>query len=475
MHELVIAQVLLACHPSSPIAYPVIDGASMLILASDGSTHRAFALDAGTSPPLPEIAYRGHLELRALAFRCPLSVFDVDPGPVALLPRPADVPRLPPFAAAFSSTIDGGQEDWAPIAALEPAFDEILRSLDLPEDTLCDAYAPPYRVITASRRFEPFFRPTFAAGLGDGAALIGTEGGVFFRASLAEAGVEITPIPPTVLSTGSPSTAAFVRAGGEIWLYDNDGRLARGRLDGAFEILPVRTSTSTLLAAALAGSPGDPFELFILGGDGVLGRFDGSRYEELYRGNIPGRTCGTVSTGEILPRVAWLGPGEIVATGARSFDDSIVVRRNEAIEERELPTVGDDDWPTSVAHLDRFGTLVGTCSGGLFLDAGSGLELLPNPPTNGSIRSISTLGPSLIYSNGTARPNVARYHPVASFCGAETAPRVDHIASLSEDAVLLLHECATENDGACGSHEGPGYLEVTVLTLDPEDRSCLEE
>lgn len=285
----------------------------MLVVQTDEEVPRIWAIDVGPDAPTvtPTLSVIGTSRLVAVHFRCPLTALGLPPGEITLKPSPEPEIPLPAAIGLQSLVIDGGEAtEWTPILELPPNALTALRRLPS-EPRVWDCIGRTISIdIGSVSAPRPRGRATFALALKSDRILVGTDRALAFTIDTVGTFREVT------LAPGGPWLAAYQGPDERIWLLDEDGRLASGRLDGPWTIATSSVPVSrSVLSAALAGPRDDqtPFELYAAAEDRTLARFDGQTWTDLTanpRSEVPDSALALA-----LPDLHWLGPGRVLASG----------------------------------------------------------------------------------------------------------------------------------------------------------------
>jgi hypothetical protein len=427
MRRWLLLLLSIGCHSNVVIETSALEGRSALVwIYADGELHSLWGadLDGGRLvPPPPGIAYEEKIEMLAMTFACPLADTGLVLGAQELLEFPEyDAPRTPAPRKIAASKIEGDvQEEWRELSEPDPRMQESLLLLNLPEDNICSRYAIPYRRFAdATIQTDDRSQVVLAEAIDDHRILIGTEVGALYEISDDGSYRELEDIGLAESPEALEFRAAFRDPEGRMWLYAADGRVARGTIDGGFELME-ETSTATGAEAALAGSAeGAPFELFAVTSSRKLAHFDGTRWRTVYQGSrLP--ICDLGIIGEIVmpPTATWVAPGEAVVHGAGEAEGMVLrYRDGQAFEESFPPVAGS---PASVLQTD-LGTFAGTCEGDLVrrVEQTWAPAFPKRADTVFPIVSMVRSGAGFLYPGiDNAEAMLATYHPSIGYCIGE--------------------------------------------------------
>jgi hypothetical protein len=416
-----------SCHSNVTIDLAPLEGRSALLwIYVDGELVHLWGtnLEEGKlAPPPPGIAYEKEVELLAMTFACPLADTGLGSGAQKLLDFPEyDLPRTPPPRRLLATKIEAGeQNEWKELSEPDPRMADSLLLLDLPEDNVCSKYTVSYRRIAETRIPSlPESQVVFAQVIDERRILIGTGVGQLYEIDDRGNHREITSLGLAEEPIELEFRASFRDDDGLLWLYTADGRMARGTIDGGFEMVPA-ISTATGADVALAGSPqGAPFELFAVTSSRKLARFDGSAWSTVYEG-VEAPICRIGLTGRlVMPATAtWVAPGEALVHGAGEPTGTVLrYREGQAFEEPFPESTGS---PASVLQTD-LGSFAGTCEGDLVRrDEQSWVPAFSRrAATSLPIVTLVRSGGGFLYPGARSREGVlTSYHPSIGYCTVE--------------------------------------------------------
>ncbi|MCC7385717.1 MAG: hypothetical protein IT384_27960 [Deltaproteobacteria bacterium] len=240
------ALISAACHRVDSLSLPPLEsGGSIVLIATSGEAPVSlFAQDSGSELSLPVFSYTDDLELTALDYACPLESLGLAPGEQRRLPEPSDRTKLPPPRAAWTSRVESsGPSAWAPTIELDSVAAAAFQSIELPDDHLCGLYVSSVDVSGIRVPERSLLWTAFVLPLPEQRALIATQDGVFYLFDLTRREVTLPTIDVRDRSGGSthaPSAAALRLSSGEIVLFGEDGRVARGTIEGGFVLDALR-------------------------------------------------------------------------------------------------------------------------------------------------------------------------------------------------------------------------------------------
>ncbi|MCK6552332.1 hypothetical protein L6R52_41260, partial [Myxococcota bacterium] len=279
--------------------------------------------------------------LFVLRYECPLDalalqagVLDLSTGTGRPLPRTDDV-VVTDVARGVASSPRAGTVD-APALARVSLVDAASREACLDVDVV--SFVVPDSGLDAVE--------AMIALPGD-AVLAVTSRRRFFRASAA-GGIEALPqIPAT-----TPGHGGVVDDAGELWLFGDDGETVHGTIEGGFVPGPPMPVAPSCMRTARSPR-GEPYEVFVVGCEPVVLRFDGTAWTLIDRTEAPATT---------LRQIAWIGPGAALALGP---DLPAVSGYIGDWQRAEVLPISGSDGPRSVARSTHFGVLVGTEGGNM--------------------------------------------------------------------------------------------------------------
>jgi hypothetical protein len=427
----------------------------LLLISRDGVIDFVWALDLA-DPKYPGLAAKGPLELTAIEMCCDLRTLKLEPGDQILRMAESETPLVPAPEQVSVSTINGSEQtEWAPAVGLTELGLKVLRSLNVPDDNMCDLYRIPlvgrdHSYMAAGTSTTP----TFALELPDGTALIGGRGGLLLHVSMD------SKVPLTSVSTTTPHHAAAIGGDGLIYLMSDDGRLARGTIAGGFEELPVRGIGGARRYVDLTASkPGFDFELFAVNDSRALERFDGVRFTTLST-QAPYQI--QVERDLARPSVLWLGPNEAIATNVARAQDRTTHWRRGMIQERRPSR----DTQLELYDFEGIGIFVGDRDGRITKWEGSTWGESKGV-AGGPLFALHPLGNGfLAYAifNG-----FWQYHPQTGACPVEvglTGHLPAAMVSIGEDAILSIEATITGQ---------PGMLRMTLIEKQGEVAPCLKD
>lgn len=439
------------CHSNVTIDLPPLDGARSMILwiFADDELAGVYAEDVTPEgalfPPLPAVAYGDDVELFAMTFPCPMQSVGLPLGPLELADFPNyDEPRTPPPSQMFASKLGEQGGAWREISEMDPRMLTSLLALELDEDHACSRFLTPFEIteIEVDRNRSEF--TTFAVPVDDHRILLGSSNGRLFEVRDDGTWEQILDIGLPAAPVEMDFRGAHRQEDGTLWLYAYDGRVARGTLDGGFELLP-QVSTATGSMISLTGSPnGAPLELFAVTDQRTFARFDGTTWETVYMGTNPPLCDLGFDKIAIPPVAAWVAPGEALALGAGERSGSLLRYRDGQAFEEPLP--GITGYPSHVLQTER-GTYAATCDGDLAVRVDERWE--PAYPgraeTAFPIIAIEETATGLIYASpeGFRESSVAQFHPKIGYCifdEVEGLPRTMVRAGSTVFLIMLRRE-----------------------------------
>lgn len=295
-----------------PVVPPPLGDARTLIVASlVDDTPRVTAIDVARPQPV-EIPYDADdAVVWALLYDRSIDELALTRGALPIVAKGVTLPE--PDRVFETRFLEEVQSEWA-------TRDDVpteVRRLQFDFDPLVD----PCR---AAPSFDPVSFPldTFGSGrsgVSDGAgAFTFTEDGLFHRVTASGA-------EPVALSTSTPSGAIVRASNGDLYLGGDGGSFVSGDLERGFAPLPSAPSGGEVRWLSASIDPAMPFEIFALGADGAIARFDGD-WTTIDRG--PPITSGGV---------AYVEPGHAVF--ARSSSEDLLVYEGSATR-TESPDAG---------------------------------------------------------------------------------------------------------------------------------------
>ncbi len=317
---------VLCCHESTAIDPPSFDGVTSVVVVvvrgEEPVLVRAANVDHVHSI-LPVLSSRDDLTTYLVANRCGLATLGLESGDLELLDRPTKGDGLPP--PVWVKRVVPGQtqaED-----SDERSIEAILTRLPVDPASSCTRYAIKHEVSARATYGQSAEPVTLGVAIDDQSALFGTFDGRFFRVTSSGDHEELT-----TLSTSTPHAAGFKQEDGTLWLVDFHGRLARGTIEGGFEVIEARSSTTATLKVRLDGAP-DGSELFMITDRGNFERFDPGtgRWDLISQGFL------TSDGDAFVPAVAWLAQREAFAVGAaHGFRLATHFRMGSRVEHEDL-------------------------------------------------------------------------------------------------------------------------------------------
>lgn len=397
-----------ACHATSSLEPPPAEGRSTLMIATGEAGYRiAFAVDIpddGSPPRYPTFTRPAEIDLYAVNFSCPLEILGLEPGRQVLTSEPTDRLELPVPRSIFASHDGAEQTPWEEVDL--DRVEEILRSVEVPEDNLCRLYgvrlAPPkqgFRVGTST--------PTVVVPLTEETALVGNADGSFFEVDIEE---NVRPLDH--ISPDTPRRAGFAREDGEVVLVGRDGTVARGYpLESDFTI--VHTGGATVADfLQVDGSKAGPLEIFRtswfgfehrLLSQGPLEHFDGQDWEQI--------TDGNASFSQGSYSVAWIGPGRAIASGV--VDEPKLVRYEDG--ELTLEELPNGAVAERIVDLPGIGVVIGTRRGRIVRRVDDAWRLDEASDLSGGARAIVRTERGFFY--GETR--WGSWDPVGGYCALD--------------------------------------------------------
>ena len=438
---------------------PLVGARSGLLLIEDSEQSAVFAFDLQPeNPRLPQVFFREQAEIHLMLYGCPLERTGLQAGAVPLKELPDERASIgAPYTTYRISTEGAQSQDWEAIAWPEGSAQELLRRINLPEESFCNSAVAQFtsEQITVTLEGQGQ-RSRFARALGDGTVLVGGPQGELF---LVDAQARL--LPPL---TGLVTADVHVGREGELWLLSELGGLYRGDLNEVTQvstspILSAREGRSGRLMVRLAGpgpaAPSAPLELFVVSDEASFERYDGQAWE-------------TVAEGEGRDRSAhalWLGTAE--ALGAGGSSPAVLVRYKDGLViEEPLPTQSAIQ---AVARVKGQGTFVGTRSGDLIWQGDQGWsEVAHNDDLPAQIAAFASLERGLLVLGGEDRlfpsnPVLGQVLPGARWCPMEpvTAQMAFLVAQMEPGRYLLVEFTVNR-----------GLLDMTILQQTRAQARC---
>jgi hypothetical protein len=457
--------ILGACHRAE--AFPPLDlsGARSILLAimSGENLQSIYAADVspgGSMQTPPDFAFRGAVDIHALAFACPLDRLGIaNPGRQNVLPMPSGIALLPSPLRAMRTSAPGA-EAWTSEEALPSAVDIALSELDLPPDNRCrgeTAIFEPHLITLPGDGHGPF---GFVVPLDAHDSLVSAEGAKYYRVS------DDFTATPVSLGISGDFRAAYRASDGQLWLLSVRGVLVHGTLDGGFT---VASSTAPLgkpspgRRMSMTGPRGNaPFELFAETDARAFARFDGTAWVGIAR--------SPDYTSIFYPGVAWLSEEEAMAIGVGSMPVLVSHYKGQLPAEEE-PLTGESGL-AAIAHIPGFGTLVGRDRDGIYVNRGDGWMPLPMKDPLLYVRVFWPLGDGFLYGGATMVNflgyKFGQYFPSTGYC-----PQTMY----TDIAVMLLGPLGDHHliGMMQGDFEAPTQLVVLEQTHPPHECSGVSQ
>ena len=336
----------LACHPTEALPPPPLAGASsaLLIHVVEDTPAFVYAVDPA-APAWPTFARRQDSALYLARFDCDLPRLALRAGPQTLAAAAAERRVLPPpRSIATLSLREEAAASWAEVEA-PTVVQDVLTRLDVPEDSVCQRVQATYTLTDqdADAPTTALVVPRFGVPVGGGAFLVGATHHPDFNEtsttgySALRLDADGAEVWPQVEALGRP-LAGLARRDGQLWL--SSGReLWLGHPDTGFAVV---TSTVFLPAPEVVLLAGDPdgddlfmaVQVLIPGGvppsyparRGVY-HLEGARWRRVLELEVARAELDELT-------LAWVGPGEVLATGMARVAGSILrVRDGVAAEE----------------------------------------------------------------------------------------------------------------------------------------------
>lgn len=276
-------------HPIEPS--PVGDAPALIVFALYGDRVEAHAVDLSAEDASLALTFDdGVVDLFTMLLAEDLTALDLAEGPLALARGGAR--PFPEATAIYRSRIDRGvQSEWSAMDALPAELAEL--AIDLPAIDVCRRLAPNLSV--TSFELETKSSVSWGARVTPSRALVQTIDGQLYL-------VDATGAERIVLDRAPPGGAGFQGPDGTLWVANALGvwRAAADELlfervgDGMPDPYPLRLVGPT--------ESGAPVELFALGSQGFVERWDGDRWERLGR-----------ATPSVNGDLAWIAPEHVVA------------------------------------------------------------------------------------------------------------------------------------------------------------------
>ncbi|MCC7383614.1 MAG: hypothetical protein IT384_17370 [Deltaproteobacteria bacterium] len=289
----------------------------------------------------------------------------------------------------------------------------------------CQLLLAPCRPIFAA----PLDGRTVAVGMASGAILrVGTDG----RSS------------PLCSITGSP-IAGWPGAGRDLWIATAEGalrRLDRSALDepGDCPIEQVIAPPEGAIPEVVAAAPASSTEIFALTSSRALVRYDGTRWEALYRFEInPRQVPGTLVWSEPNRVVATRGTGEVVEWK----NGVLTTSRPLGGVDANVNAVGVAREGTLRVAVDGFGVYEAASIAGPWLPV-PGFHSIPDPV------SFATFGDHLVL---TVDNGAELYHETAGYCANAVYPIGTygaHLIAVLGQRALLVADTRVYSDAGLG-------------------------
>lgn len=351
------------CHSVVEIPAPAptgSHGSQVLVLLRDGTPERVYAAPATPETQLPDLTIRAddRLDLFLLYFDCDLGAIGLVSGwqELATPEKPGD--PLPSPTEILTGRLEPDHAlSWSPASAL-PSGVTTLRLSSRGSRNLCAQFevSPPIALPDSTNETA-----TFALALDDQSALVATTGGRFYRVTVGHAE------PLTGLSTTTPHYAGFKDDAGVIWLVGEGGRVVRGDFERGFEDAgTTATATSVGPGFAMAGGPGSPPELFVVGSAFSFDHYSGGRWDMIEPPNPEFRRRD-----EMRPGLLWLGPEEVLAIGLR--ERAVLHFDHGMLTEEPLASMARFNVVRGIALIPRIGVVTSIFSGTYFVRGEGGV------------------------------------------------------------------------------------------------------
>lgn len=255
--------------------------------------------------------------------------------------------------------------------------------------------------------------PAFAIALDPMTALVSSVKGKFFRVTAGgpELAGDFNDVPHL--------SAARDPASGELWTAAVGGAVSRGTLeDGFTPIEPIPTASTSYVYLA-GGSGAGGFELYAVTTALELWKLSGSRWSQVDRRPLLSRENSEM-------RVAWFGPGKVLATGYGN--ERLLVHENGETRVDTVPLpfqIGSDDAFEGAGVIEGFGAVAGSRYGLLFSrDETNAWRMFPQPaPTDGDVYVLHALDGGIIF--GGQDGLVTQYFDGLGYCDAQSYASYD--------------------------------------------------
>ncbi len=377
----------------------------MVLVVRNGAGLRIFAAEADTQPLISlDLALHDDFELTSLVYERPLAALGLQTGAVELDRSGGCGARPLPEPSAIY--VSGAERDhWQPVGEVSEAIAALqiqgtcpCADFDIESTTPLDAI--PRVVIQDSRSLLLF--------MGSGRII----------RAYADGRME------TVSSTIGPSkpSAAVLAPDGELWVSAVDG-LWSGRPETGFEHRASLVDQGSLLD--LSGGMGPSgFEIYGSTGAGSVAKFESSGVK------IVSERTDLLSDADQRGRLAWTGPGEVVASEEGTYE-LVLYSETRAIRRLYVPL--ETRGIRVLKAIEGFGVIGLGHLGTPFWIKDGQFQDLPRPPDVAPPNGLMSFEGGFIYAGESGY--LQQYHPTQGYCPIQYVgdrPRLFGVARLGE-------------------------------------------